>query len=143
MFKMLVAVTVTLTLSAGLSQADEYTLVIKSAVIKDTKSNGLDWDAIGPPDPYVVAYKMEDTKTYKEKGQTKVKQDTFRPAWDETVLTVEVGDDIVLRVWDKDVAKDDAIGEYKFVVTKKMIEDGEIRIDFDDVKELRFVLKRK
>jgi len=141
MFKTMFAATVTLILLANTGQAGDYDLVMKSAIIKDSKANGKGWDAFGnAPDPFVTAG-IKQGKGFSKTGSTEVDSDTFRPDWNKTVLTVDVGDDIVIQVWDKDVSFDDPIGEYKFTITKKMIEDGETRVSFEQVKELRFVLR--
>lgn len=142
-FALSVLVAVGLFLSAKSCLGGEYNLVIKSAVIKTTKSNGTAWDiAQGEPDPYVKAF-IVSGKVALQEGATQVENNTYRPTWDEVVLTVREGDDITIQVVDKDLTFDDVIGEYKFTVTRAVLAAGEHRPEFDQVKELRFVLTPK
>ena len=142
MYKILVFALGVIVLPTTLAVAGGYDIVIKSGIIQSTKSNGAYWDGLkGAPDPYVKGGIQVERNTLKNVCKTKVDYDTYRPDWNQKLCTVSIGDDVVLQVWDKDLLKDDAIGEYKFTVTKKMVADGEVRVKFGRVKELRFVLK--
>jgi hypothetical protein len=132
-----------LSVTAGPGWAGDYELIIKTGRIESNKADGSPWDALGnAPDPYVTASIRVGKNELRNRTSTKSEKDTYRPDWNEKVLTVDVGDDVVIWVTDKDLASDDFIGEYKFTVTKKLIEDGEARVSFDQVKELHFVLKK-
>lgn len=119
--------------AAVVATAADHPLVVASAEIEKTKVKGDSWDAFGgSPDPYVKA-SVNKGKVV----QTAHKSDTFKPTWDEKVLTVSVGDTVNVEVWDKDALDHDLIGTHSFVVTKEMLADGVAKVKFDRVKELR------
>ncbi|VTS07442.1 C2 domain-containing protein [Tuwongella immobilis] len=126
------------------SYAGDHTLIANSATIQPKKSSGADWDALNnPPDPFVIASLIVKTPDPKVKAETSVQKDTLTPKWTEKLMDVNVGDEVLIQVWDKDILQHDLIGETKLVITKKTIEDGELMLSFGDVKELKLTILKK
>lgn len=129
---------------AGLASAGELKLYLQSAEIKEQKSTGEDWDVFaGKPDPFVEASVLGDKKAVKRSGKTGTEKNTHKPSWDESVVTVEVGDEILLKLWDEDLAQHDLIGEYRFTVKAEMLAGDDVVVSFGQVKELKFKIKSK
>jgi len=72
-----------------------------------------------------------------------VAKSTLNPEWNDAVHHVQVGDDVTFQVWDEDVAVDDPIGEYKLIITQKLLDAGETKLTFGQVKELRIAFVSK
>lgn len=127
---------------AGRADAGDHDLVVKSATIKSTKANGESWDFFGnAPDPYVKVGKYDSDGKLTIVQQTDDVGDDYRPSFNKKLFAVREGDDLIIQVWDKDVAKHDLIGEYRLTVTRRMIEDGSARFSFDQVEDLRIDFK--
>src|SRR5262245_14084782 len=141
MVRIVTAALALLTTASAPALAGSHEIVVKSAIIADSKSNGAGWDAFkGAPDPFVIGG-VSAGGGFSKGGTSSVPQDTYRPNWNETVAVADVGDDIVLQVWDEDIAADDPIGEYKFTLAGRIVADQELRIAFDQVKELRIFIR--
>ena len=127
------------------THAGDYEITAKSAIIAPAKAGGADWDPFkGKPDPFVWAgIKLKAAPEPTVKGETVVAKDTLMPEWNAQLIEVSVGDEMIIKVWDKDLAQNDIIGEYKLEITKKLIEDGELKLTFGQVKELKLTIKAK
>ena len=103
--------------------ASGYTYAIHfiSAVVPTTDTTGSAWDGFGgAPDPYVsvvVSTVTVDKTTYEN--------DTFTPAWDQTLLiTLKTTDVLDLDVWDSDGWSDDPIDGLEFKSRLSVVKAG-------------------
>jgi len=109
-------------------------LVVVSVQVAPTKANGSRWDAgfNGLPDPCVVVV----NQTQGSRHRTARAEDTLEAAFDCRTVAVREGDEIQVRVDDVDLQFDDLVGEHHFRVTREMIEQGELILEFGQVKRL-------
>lgn len=73
---------------------------------------------------------------------TPVVQDVTSAKYNVGDLGVNIGDEVTLRVLDKDVIVDDIIGTTKLKITQQLVNDGEIGIAFGQVNELRLRVEK-
>lgn len=126
------------------STKETYQLIIKSASIAGTKANKSTWDAFSGPDPFVmVGILRKSDQEFQAVRKTTVVNDSYKPNWGNFVITsVEIGDTISLQVLDRDLAEHDVIGEYEFLVTKKLLTAGVMHVSFGQVEDLTFVIRQ-
>jgi len=114
-------------------------VVVGTVEVLPTKADGRRWDvgAGGLPDPRVTVVNM----TQKVRRSTAMVADTLKAEFNAETVGVREGDELYFRVEDVDVQFDDLIGEYRFRVTREMIEEGELELSFAQVKRLTLRFK--
>ncbi|MBI2806743.1 MAG: hypothetical protein HYX68_17325 [Planctomycetes bacterium] len=130
----------------GITWADSYILVVKSATIAATKANGSCWDCgFTPtqcrPDPYVLVKVYDAENGLADSGQTFVAWNTFTPVWSQEKGTVKAGWWVSLQVWDKDIKYDDEIGTHSFYITEAMLKAGEVSLTFGQVERITLAFR--
>jgi len=113
------------------------TVKIKSVSALSTKANGDAWDGGGnAPDLYVV---VSDGSS---KEKTASVRDSLLAKLDHTTsITVELGDQLSLEVWDEDIAFNDEVGKTTIVITRDALESGILKVSFGRVDNLILVLE--
>lgn len=74
-------------------------------------------DTIGKSDPYIILKLSQSNQQWK----TKYKKDTDCPVWNEEFtlpITNKMDEILTVEMWDKDLAKDDAISTLQIQVNK-------------------------
>jgi Ca2+-dependent lipid-binding protein len=128
----------------GSVTAGDFKLYIKGGVIKSKKAGGADWDALGgKPDAFVEASILGERQAVVATKNSSTKQNTLKPDWNESVLEVNIGDEIRIRIYDEDLQVNDLIGEYSFTVTKQMVGSGDQSTSFGQVESFTYSVKPK
>ncbi|RMH42234.1 MAG: hypothetical protein D6689_08790 [Deltaproteobacteria bacterium] len=81
-----------------------WTIIVVDGDMPSNNDSGEAWDAFGgAPDPFV-----EIQLNGSVLATTSEKQDTFSPAWNESVdANIPAGSSLVFRAWDSDVSSND------------------------------------
>ena len=114
--------------SAGEKETAEWTIVIKSVEVKTTKADKSSWDVMdGAPDLFVrVRVDSKEAKDY----DTKVKDDVYKATFDEpTNVKFRIGQKVIFKVIDKDVAANDDVGTFTLETTEPVISKGKLRLE--------------
>ncbi len=110
--------------------ARKATILIRSITVPGTKSNGERWDLGSLPDPFSEV-RIDGRRT--SFLRTKTAKDTLKAKIDETPIRVRAGDTLRIKVFDKDIAFDDTIGEVEGEITQELIDAGSARWSSGDL----------
>jgi hypothetical protein len=107
----------------------EWTVIIKSAKVKNTKADGSAWDPMdGAPDLFVRV--RVDDKAAKDFDTKVVKDDAYEATFNtDTNVRFRIGQKVILTVIDKDVAANDDCGTYNLITTEPVITKGKLRLE--------------
>ena len=107
-----------------LDTTTKWDIVAYSCTVDSTTKTSWDtWPANGSPDPYMQMTVGTST------GSTTTKSDTWKPVWNEVVISSVAAGDIVnygmqLKIMDEDLTWDQTMGECKVSVSESVLVSG-------------------